>query len=1302
MSESSSTAIPEAAKASATAHPPVQDTNVAAEMEGDRNGVMSDRMVRAIGGGSPETPPSKFVGVLRSSSQVGMLRQLQRSYGNSYVGRVIQRKCEECEKEEIQRKGESSLSAIPEGFESAMQRSGTGNPLDGETRSFMESRFGQDFSDIRVHHDQPAAEAASLIKAQAFTTGRDIYFGRGQLQPQTTAGQKLLAHELTHVVQQGNGAVVPGLMKPVLSRPGDALEQEADAVAQQIVSGQTISPDAITFVAPGLLQRQPQSPFTSGGSGTVTPAPAPGVTPPTPPPPGLPSVVPSASGAPPTAPGGVTVTVPSTAPPASTPSSTTEIVFPSITVFEAEEKNQEIFNLPIAAVPLWEALIELPPPLFLVRVGVLARVDLLFEVFLRYGPGVLRDIRLALDPSSGRYSGTGQFFMPVAIGPRMILTGTLTGSVDWLGLVEVLALEGRLRAIGQAPLIAALSPSVGLIYDRGSFTFNVRPQMDAGLALIFDLIASAEARLLQRKVWEKSWNLYHWHWGRAVRFGTSLSLDYIHGRLQPVRVEPSAERISIDELLAGMKAPAEQGGITIISPGQRPLNERLRELLGTSGGDPQLILAALAEASDAEKAALAGDEAMMSALQGAIGTALWPTAQRILTNAPSETAPSLDEGTVFLANRHIRLGRFQDALHVVVSNLQARGFINGTLVTFTYGRETTSGEGLTTTNYDIDPTTGNHIPHGPSRVEIYDPAFVNAPWLFSTIMHEYVHVLQHQQNITRTEWSDPELSNRREIEAYLWEIEHARGTGVIISPQQMQEIGRRLKDHFNALSGRTQATYRDRYNAAMSRVRDASSGILPVNLTYSVADARRALQEASQRIAALVRQRPEPPSSRRPTPAERAEQERIDLEIATIQRQRSEALVEVVLAENPNVQIVDRSRGIYRVPVTDGSGRVEWIYGSIVVVWHLQRVSPSVFDLRAQIRSRPPATLPPDTSVTPRLLVGGSGIQSRVQPFPGDIDFGEEFEITAPTEDAAGAAAAATIAEFVSRTSERPDLEFLYMNIYPASGSGGRTRRWRKEEILDRGRRTELAGDLAHLADARINTFWRALVEGGRFIEITKILGIHAISSVTGDEFFRTEPSGAEFQEAYLDQAPPQLEPVALGRYAALMRRLALDEAANRHWLKAAKRAFNYLRAIGNLEGMAAVTPIFSTAQARVNRELAVVEAILSVLRPAAARGEPSRILRADAARQMLHTAADVVALYLPALPGRRPPAGIATDMRDVADHIQGAGGNPTGVVVPDAGLADQLNQLKEDEIKPGIELTLADQVSGVIETYIR
>jgi hypothetical protein len=77
-----------------------------------------------------------------------------------------------------------------------------GQPLADENRKFFETRFGADFSGVRVHTDSRAGESAAALHAKAFTVGREIVFGSGQYQPTTEDGRRLLAHELTHVVQQ--------------------------------------------------------------------------------------------------------------------------------------------------------------------------------------------------------------------------------------------------------------------------------------------------------------------------------------------------------------------------------------------------------------------------------------------------------------------------------------------------------------------------------------------------------------------------------------------------------------------------------------------------------------------------------------------------------------------------------------------------------------------------------------------------------------------------------------------------------------------------------------------------------------------------------------------------------------------------------------------------------------------------------------------------------------------------------------------------------------------------------------------
>ena len=100
---------------------------------------------------------------------------------------------------EVEGQASESISNI----ESRIDALGAGGrPLPESSRAFFEPRFGRDFGRVRVHTDAQAAELAGAVNARAFTTGRHIVFGAGQYSPDDTEGKKLLAHELTHVVQQ--------------------------------------------------------------------------------------------------------------------------------------------------------------------------------------------------------------------------------------------------------------------------------------------------------------------------------------------------------------------------------------------------------------------------------------------------------------------------------------------------------------------------------------------------------------------------------------------------------------------------------------------------------------------------------------------------------------------------------------------------------------------------------------------------------------------------------------------------------------------------------------------------------------------------------------------------------------------------------------------------------------------------------------------------------------------------------------------------------------------------------------------
>ena len=109
---------------------------------------------------------------------------------------------------------------------------GNGNPMDRSTRAFMENGFGANFSGVKIHNDDTAADLSNRLGAHAFTTGNDIYFNSGKYNPQTLGGRNLLAHELTHTIQQGASSKVDS--KPQIQRwPWDTETPEQTREAEK-------------------------------------------------------------------------------------------------------------------------------------------------------------------------------------------------------------------------------------------------------------------------------------------------------------------------------------------------------------------------------------------------------------------------------------------------------------------------------------------------------------------------------------------------------------------------------------------------------------------------------------------------------------------------------------------------------------------------------------------------------------------------------------------------------------------------------------------------------------------------------------------------------------------------------------------------------------------------------------------------------------------------------------------------------------------------------------------------------------
>jgi len=186
------------------------------------------------------------------------------------TGGILQRKCKcgnhtmeggecnECEKKSgsLQRApaGQVPVNTVPSIVHEVLRS--TGQPLDTATRGFMEPRFGHDLSQVRVHTDARAAESARAVNASAYTVGRNVVFGGGQYLPGTGSGRQLLAHELTHVVQQTGQLQRSSISPPIeIGSEDDELEREADQTAKKVNADENESASGLRRAPAARLQR---------------------------------------------------------------------------------------------------------------------------------------------------------------------------------------------------------------------------------------------------------------------------------------------------------------------------------------------------------------------------------------------------------------------------------------------------------------------------------------------------------------------------------------------------------------------------------------------------------------------------------------------------------------------------------------------------------------------------------------------------------------------------------------------------------------------------------------------------------------------------------------------------------------------------------------------------------------------------------------------------------------------------------------------------------------------------------------
>jgi hypothetical protein len=188
--------------------------------------------VRAEGESGPAADPG---------TEAGGVLGLQQKIGNRAVQRMLAQR------------DDGSLQLDDETAGRIDEARGGGQGLDAGLQDQMGAALGHDLSGVQVHTDSRADTLSQELNAEAFTTGQDVFFRQGAYDPGSGGGRELIAHELTHVVQQGTGAV-SSAQGMTVNPPDDVYEQEADSVAHQVAHAGT---EAVAAgAAGGTAQRQ--------------------------------------------------------------------------------------------------------------------------------------------------------------------------------------------------------------------------------------------------------------------------------------------------------------------------------------------------------------------------------------------------------------------------------------------------------------------------------------------------------------------------------------------------------------------------------------------------------------------------------------------------------------------------------------------------------------------------------------------------------------------------------------------------------------------------------------------------------------------------------------------------------------------------------------------------------------------------------------------------------------------------------------------------------------------------------------
>ena len=497
----------------------------------------------------------------------------------------------------------------------------------------------------------------------------------------------------------------------------------------------------------------------------------------------------------------------------------------------------------------------------------------------------------------------------------------------------------------------------------------------------------------------------------------------------------------------------------------------------------------------------------------------------------------------------------------------------------------------------------------------------------------------------------------------------------------------------------------------------------------SLEESRRFVQGVSDEMAEVLRER-------RVADKNGQSVDPFDVRLEALEAKRYPALRQIVLAENPTASEVDATTMQFSLPVLGApSGPVSALAG-VTVAWNALFLDP----INGQFMGFSRGEGPDPARIASNQSLAGSSNWSSFYPYPGDYDCSEEWDIT--TAPDASTAADWVVEELIKfgeyhQTNQFPNFELARLGIRwtdPVTGQRGRPDGWNLTELVgartDASTRAEIKNAILNLDGGRVVFNFYVLLDSGRLTHMQKVLGVHALNptNLSGDPFFesevpyaemldgdlvststdeepffRSQQISAQFQEIFTVGSSSAIDPQGLGYYASLMRKLALKEVGrdedgnlivgdpNRRYLKAANRAYSYLRTIGNIQAMNQLKPLYSSAFSLMNQRMQMLELLAD---RALDEDFPSRIITVAKAKEQVEGAARDI------LPLR---GNLSRDLRAIAAQFQGRGSNPADLsqpLKPNDDLAAQLEAVVE-RIGDALDLAVKGRVEPIITRFV-